>query len=208
MPSYIRGDDNFDSQVIFAGGTSGQVLTSNGSGSAPSWQAGGGTAMLVNASFSNVASYNFTATNSTLYSGYIIRFHSVYPATAGDVGIRISTDGGSSYISSGYDYMLWGEYETGATMQIASSSHDMMPVSYVTHNAAAYGGTSATVYLYSPDSATHTNIHHHSVTAPGTSNKLGVFGMGSYPSATAVNAFQIVGTGNIYGRISVEGILK
>jgi hypothetical protein len=95
MPSYIRGDDNFDSQVIFAGGTSGQVLTSNGSGSAPSWGAASGTLKLLAYEELTTTATAYTYTGLAGYDQLIVSFAFSQPSTSYGHSFEVRTSGGT-----------------------------------------------------------------------------------------------------------------
>ena len=87
-------------------GSSGQVLTSNGSGSAPTFQAGGGAwVKLQTQTASSSASISFTSTYITsTYENYAVIMSNIVPATnAVGLNMTVSTNNGSSYLSSGYN---------------------------------------------------------------------------------------------------------
>lgn len=87
-------------------GSAGQVLTSNGT-SLPTFVAPssvGGTQVLMGTiTFNNTAnSYNLTSYFTSSYQTYKLIFSAVEATTNSDVRLRVSTNGGSSFISSGY----------------------------------------------------------------------------------------------------------
>lgn len=54
---------------------------------------------------SSSASLDFTSLDSSLYDDYMLRLTSIVPATNNvDLRLRFSTDGGATYITSGYEY--------------------------------------------------------------------------------------------------------
>lgn len=85
-------------------GTSGQVLTSNGSGSAPTWQAVSSKYELISTSTASAAStVDFTGLSNT-YSEYIIVCRQFFTSANALVGIRTSTNNGTSYDSAANTY--------------------------------------------------------------------------------------------------------
>jgi hypothetical protein len=100
-------------------GTSTHVLTSNGAGAAPTFQAaaggsGGDLVLISSATASASASIAFTGLSST-YFKYIIEFSGVVPATD-DVALfcRTDSDGGASYDSGASDYGWAGHGLSGS----------------------------------------------------------------------------------------------
>lgn len=121
-PTAITGSDVLDmigttrGSVLYRGasgwsaltpGTSTYVLTSNGPGADPSYQQlGSGLVLLSTVTASNSASVSFNSTYLTsTYKSYKIVFDGVAPTNLTDVSfiLQISTNNGSSYITSGYN---------------------------------------------------------------------------------------------------------
>lgn len=85
-------------QSIASGGTSGQVLTSNGAGSLPTFQAGGSTlSLLATATASASSALTFTSKISSSYSQYIVVFQDLVSSMTSSIGIQCSLSNGSSY---------------------------------------------------------------------------------------------------------------
>jgi hypothetical protein len=89
---------------ILANGTTGQVLAATTS-NPPSWvnssSVGGSLVLISQQSASNIASISFT--NLATYSVFMLLAEQARPITAGDnVLLQISTNNGSTYITSGY----------------------------------------------------------------------------------------------------------
>ena len=86
---------------LAAGATSGHVLTSNGSGVAPSWQAAGGGGALVlleQQTASASASLDFTTFISSTYDTYKIEGVGLVMATDNvDLRVQVGTGGGPTY---------------------------------------------------------------------------------------------------------------
>ena len=189
-------------ELAFTGaGTSGQVLTSAG-GAAPTWAtpSAGALTLISSATASNTALISFTGLTTT-YRIYMLEYDSVYMQNASEnLLLQFSIDGGSNYITSGYQRTL-----------IAQASGT------VTGNYATTGGV---LYLgglngYSATS-TQTGSGILTIFAPATSGKYantylqsnclntGILencaGAQTNTTTSAVNAFKVyAGTGNIAG---------
>lgn len=86
-------------------GTAGQILTSNGAASAPSYQSapGGGAFNLIQTkSGSGVTELDFTTGISGTFNNYQVIATEVSVLNTTTLQIQISTDGGATYISAGY----------------------------------------------------------------------------------------------------------
>jgi hypothetical protein len=93
-------------QPIASVGTSGQVLTSNGAGALPTFQAAGGSlTKIASGTASNSASIEFTNIFSSSYSNYLFVFNKILPAT-NNVGLyaQLGTGAGPTYVTTGYNW--------------------------------------------------------------------------------------------------------
>jgi len=110
--------------VAIATGSDGQLLTSTGAGSPPAFEAaaaGGSWTFINSQTVSNVASVEFKhGTNGVVLDNTYI----IYKIVATDIevatdnshaNIHLSTDAGSSYITSGYDTMSYRLRSDGST---------------------------------------------------------------------------------------------
>lgn len=88
-------------------GSSGQVLTSNGAGALPSFQAaagGGDVVLLSSQAMTGVNSITFNNfVDNTVYNSYKVEMWGI-SSTNNDIYMQISTDNGSTFVSSGYAY--------------------------------------------------------------------------------------------------------
>lgn len=111
----LAGDANNKIQNVVGTGSSGEVLTSNGAGALPTWQAGSGGAtsgnrvLIQSQTAASVASITFT-TGITGYDLYELDIYGV--STTGNnataqIFVQLSTDAGSTWVSTAY-------YEGGA----------------------------------------------------------------------------------------------
>lgn len=87
-------------------GSSGQILQSNGSSSLPTWidnSSAGNLVLIQSQVANNSASITFTTGITSTYSNYLLLMSNFKPATNNTiVQLTISTNGGSTYIATGY----------------------------------------------------------------------------------------------------------
>jgi len=112
-----------------AAGTSGQVLTSNGSGSAPTYQtaSSGAWTLISLQSASNSASVSFTSGINSTYSTYAILFQNVDNIDNNTfLVLQMSTDGGSTYITTSYNSMCGIMTDTGGVSASTATGHALV----------------------------------------------------------------------------------
>jgi len=105
-------------------GSSGQVLTSGGSGAAPTWSTpSAGAVSFVSAVTASAAStVSFTGLTSTP-AYYFIEFDGLISSTNDGLECYLSINNGSSYISSGYRYtFIFSEAATSSTVSSTGST--------------------------------------------------------------------------------------
>ena len=102
-------------QSIASVGTSGQVLTSNGAGALPTFQASSVSPVTVSAAGSGGSAIQFSSIPSTAKIIYI-NFMGLACSLAGDLWIRLGTSGGQ--ITSGYVSACW----SGVTANLVNGS--------------------------------------------------------------------------------------
>jgi len=146
-------------QSIASVGTSGQVLTSNGAGALPTFQAnsgGSGTWVLLStATASSSASIDFTSSIDGTYDMYAVAFQTVQPATNG-VQFWSRMRSGGSFRSTAGDY-TWavGWYTTAASGENSSSDTEITLVaSGRPLSNTSTKGVSGLYYFSDPDSTT------------------------------------------------------
>jgi hypothetical protein len=167
---------------VISSGTSGFVLTSNGS-SAPSFQAaggGGGSLTLIQTQTATSAtSLAFTTGITTANNNYLlIGTNLTDPTFAGsNFGLQISTNGGSSYINTGY--------YSGFIPSTVLALSGLDTTETVNFEMTLTNFTSGTGYVASSG----TTAFYDSSVPGGSSGQIG----GLYvTSSTVVNAFQLV----------------
>ncbi|HAF39098.1 MAG TPA: hypothetical protein DCG72_08950 [Gammaproteobacteria bacterium] len=201
-------------------GTAAQVLTSNGAGAAPTFQdaAGGAYEFISSVTASSAASVDFDAVFSGSYTNYLMIAEGIIPATDATVmWIRLSTDGGSTWVSSAGAYTTnWlanpastavqGSLGHATAIEVNSSTVSNNGQSNVTTDG--YSAFSATIY--SPQSSSHfTRVVGHAIIAdsgdPSSINQ-NLFAAGRR-AAEAHDSIQVLSSsGNISGVFKLYGI--
>ncbi len=188
-------------------GTSGQVLTSGGASAAPSWTTiSTGAWVVANSvnSTTSVATIDVTGLGS--YRTLRITINNAQVATDGaQIGIRLSSDNGSTFIAtSTYNYIVGGN---GTTTLVDSATLTFAPISISLGNAGTDGGVAGTVIISNFGLAQKTAFFAQTI-------NWNINGAGLYPNygaeqtaQTAMNAIRfLASTGNItQAQILVEG---
>ena len=165
---------------------------------------GGGTAILETIDFSADASWDCTALDNANYDAYEIWLMNVVPATdAADLYMRTSTDGGSTYDSSGYAWAI-GSREFGLTTNAVEESDNSdanIKLSVSDHgigSAAGEDGWSGVVRIYGPHLAKMTRVSFEGVYEGAGGSHWQADGGGVRLSAADVDAIQFrFSSGNI-----------
>lgn len=130
-------------------GTAGQVLTSNGAGANPTYQAGGtgsGWVLLSTATASNSATIEFTSNINSTYNLYAVEYYKVYPAnSAATMLCRTSANNGGSWASTLADYIDAAGITT--SMEVSGAMHN-------TSSTTAFG----ILYFIDPSNVTTTKM--------------------------------------------------
>ena len=207
---------NGSAHAITSAGSSGQVLTSAGS-SAPIWStpSAGAMTLLNTLTASSSATLSDTTNLTSTYDLYMFEFQNIAPATDSQpFYIRVSTDGGSSYLTSGY---IANSSNLGSSYGFDSntSAINIGGATSLTDNivnAAAYG-LSGISYLIVPSSTTVRKYvwgsgAYYGYNAVGGTTLNQYEHAGMYNSNTAINAIQFLfASGNILsGKIRIYGI--
>tara|TARA_R110000787_G_scaffold271485_1_gene378698 strand:- start:343 stop:1035 length:693 start_codon:yes stop_codon:yes gene_type:complete len=212
--SILYGNASGDTARLAKGGA-GTVLTSDGTDISWAAAAGGGGAMeFINTTdISNAATYNFTTFDSSKYDAYVLYVYNILPATDNTyLYCRTSTDGGSSYDSTGGDY-VWSLNTKGSGVN--GILNDYGRVTQTLGNETDEPGASCTITIFSPHLAKPTMI-----SAVGVMNMAqdpGIFAVAAdFQSITVrqansdVDGFRLLfSTGNILsGTVSVYGVVN
>lgn len=202
-------------QSVASVGTSGQVLTSNGAGALPTFQSLAASSsayvLISTGTASSSSSIDFTGL-STTYSAYKIIYNNLYPGTTNTQFVMLfSTDNGSSFITSSYQYTGMAQ-GTGSYAAAASTNSSSILLSnsvsfYTTTNTVGAGE----ITLFNPAGSQATKIISHTGAGYAGSplNPATYTTMGMYVTASAVNAVRLqMSSGNIgTGTFKLYGIL-
>ena len=137
-------------QSIAGLGTSGQVLTSNGAGALPTFQASSVSPVTVSAAGSGGSAIQFSSIPSTAKIIHV-NFMGLACSTTGDLWIRLGTSGGQ--ITSGYVSSCW----SGVTGNIVNGSTNTAYFVLIQSNSFGAGATAVgTVILTLSNSSNNT----------------------------------------------------
>jgi hypothetical protein len=198
---------NGTSIVVTNTGTSGQLLTSNGAGLAPTWQthSGAGSAtgigwdLIETKTFAPLAfSLEFTTGISAPYNNFMIVYSQ---GTNSEMFIRYSTNGGASYVSSGYNSTCQRVFiGAGTPLPSFNSSGIVINSGSGPASGRPWGSTA---FLFNITSGGRAY-------AVGLGNNLQIQNMfvGSFGNSAAINALQLVGanSNNPPTQVSLYGL--
>jgi hypothetical protein len=159
---------------------------------------------------SSTASAEFTSGIDSTYDSYVIKMQDLHPVSDNvSLSMTISTNGGSSYVTSSYVYAHRGALKNGNELTAYDeSASDIRPFNNSFGNANAENGIGEVVINKPSSSAAYTTFYGQSVNV-NASGDVGqsVFGA-LYPATTAVDAVKFAFTsGNIErGRFTLYGV--
>lgn len=204
-------------QSVASVGTAGQVLTSNGAGAMPTFQAGsaGSNALIllktITASTAeSVVFDNTVITNS--YNKYIVEFDGVYgSASSTDVLLTVSTNNGSGYLSA--NYFSAGQHQGADTATITGAdtgTSSSINLSFAGGNGITSNSTSTahgTIKFSNPLASAVCQFIFDFV-GFNTSTFVHYLGWGFNTGTTAINNIKIApSTGTITGNFHLYGIV-
>ena len=184
-------------------GTAGQVLTSNGAGALPTFQAAGGggseLVLLATATASSSASLNFTSVITSAYTGYYLVVENLLTSTTCNVDLKLSTNNGSTFAASALCATTAWTLNSGS--------------------APSYDGTSGTMRISTNNaSSTYCGFANISIQGSGTLAWWGIL-TGDHSdntsdesfvgkTSTGINAFQLLPTAGTFtsGKVYLYGI--
>ena len=205
----ITWDASGDPAAV-AVGTATHVLTSNGAGAAPTFQAAGGGGawvMIATVDASDDASLDITGLDST-YDTYEMRFSALIPATDGaDAWIRFGDSGG--FDTADYHFSHYRLEDDGAANYSNSTSATEIRIGLEIGNTAGEGFQGG-VTLHRPgDASTYPTITiATSYLAFGNQQLAGYLGIASRDAAIVLDRVQFLfSSGNVTsGRFTIWGI--
>ena len=205
-----------DSKLLTAGtvsGTAATLCTDANGGATTSGCPSGAGGSLESHTASSSATLNFTSCLSSTYDEYDIIWDGIVPATdAANLELLFSTNGGSSYATSGYSTLFLYFYPgntanyglpTGGTASTTAVLLDQ------TSSTASNGGASGSLRIFGVNGSSNKmlrgqSVHYQSSTSTFVSLDIA----GTYNSSSVVNAFQLkFDSGNIAsGTVRCYGI--
>lgn len=174
----------------------------------------GGLVLLEQHTASSSAELDFTTAISSTYDTYQIEILSLVPGTSAAIPqLQVSTDGGSTWITtSTYLYQV-RQYSSAFNNVINSASDTKIVLSGAPSTTASNGGFSATMRFYAPGDTTHWKVFtilEGFIPVATDTNAYMYQGGGAYKATGAFNAFRILmSSGNIAsGVVRCYGIVK
>lgn len=193
-------------------GASGNIMTSNSSvmiSSAPN--SVGTTQVISTQSASNSATINFTGLTSA-YAYYYVVYWGVVPGTSSaQLGVRVSTDNGSTYSTTGYYYAATQQNTTPGTTTQSAAAATIYSIAGAAANNSPNTGAGILKIINPSQSTSYHEMNNKIVYVDPNGFVQSVVGACVWTSATAINAFQFiygVGGGNIAsGTFKLYGVL-
>ena len=188
-------------------GTAGQVLTSNGAGMAPTFQAAGagngGLVHLGTFTASNSSSVDIIGVMSSTYTNYQIFYNNVVPVTNNAV-LRMRYGSGASFSATGYNAgCKYAAANSNSFSIITDGLQTYIPLTNTVSNSAGHGA-SGFIYIYCVGAGLIP-------TCSGLSTWSGFTGWtGDGPSHSGINSVQfLMSTGNMStGTFSIYGVFE
>jgi len=224
LPSIIATDTGSLVQVNAAGtgydklapGTSGKFLMSNGADASLSYEdvviPPSTWTLIETQTASSSASIAFTTGINSAYKKYIIEVIDAVPATDGtNFKLTCSTDGGSSYLSSGYKYVAATHNSAGSLAGDNNNAGSSIFLNFTSTTVGNVSGENISIQIeiYNPAGSALKNIMYRTTYQNTAANIAMTYGSGTLGTTSTVNALKIdCATGNITsGTFKLYGIL-
>jgi len=201
-------------QSIASVGTAAQVLTSNGAGALPTFQAvpaGSGWVFLDTATAAASATLDFVTNIDATYNLYAFVLSDILPASDNrPFQVLTSANAGVSYDTGATDYGYAYTFQTGATLTAAGSVGSAEVKIASTVGNATNEVCNGILYLYNPSSVNYTQFSYSTTYANLSGDHYTAFGSGTRKSAAAVDGVRFYfDSGNIAsGTIKMYGCCK
>ena len=156
-------------------------------------------------------SLNFTDIKENIYDVHLLQVHSMFTSSANKlIRIRLSNDGGSSFIASGYQYAYQIMQSNGSFSEQRSTSVTFINV-HTNVGTVLLESANFYVYFYNlGNSSKYSFLTHQSSSMDNTGTILGsTFGGGVLPTAETHNAIQLIEPnllGNLTGTAKLYGV--
>jgi len=172
----------------------------------------GGLVLLESHTASASSSLDFTTCITTAHDDYLIEIIQLIPATDNvELNFRVSTDGGSTYVSTGsYSHMNFG-YSAGGTGVISGTAQTSIKlIGGVNWDNNSNWGVDGNITLRNPGGSIYKQVLGSLRGFVNGDIRSAVIVSGAYEAATAVNAFRFLfSSGNIAsGTIRCYGLAK
>ena len=156
-------------------------------------------------------SLNFTDIKENVYDVHLLQVHSMFTSSANKlIRIRLSNNGGSSYIASGYQYAYQIMQSNGSYSEQKSTSDTFINV-HTNVGTVLLESANFYVYFYNlGNSSKYSFLTHQSSNMDNTGTVFGsTFGGGVLPTAEIHNAIQLIEPnllGNLTGTAKLYGV--
>ena len=173
---------------------------------------GGGLVHLQTTNISSgTANVQFTSNINSDHNAYFFILSDVHPATdAQPFEMTVSTDGGSSYVSTNYGFGHKGNTAGGSELSHAATNDSVFDMSSQNVGNAADESISVQVYLHKPSGTDGHKLISGTSTVVDNSNTVSstVFGGMNYSTTSAITAVKFAfGSGNIdRGNFTMFGV--
>ena len=172
--------------------------------------AGGGLFLIQSQTANNSAQLDFTTGITSTYNTYLFTITNLLPATDGDtLRLRVSTDGGGSFLATAYDYNYQQMIGVTPTINQVGSTGDSGIKLALNVDSTTGGGLSGIGMVFSPSSSAFSRIWNMSDYTNNTSNvHVSFWVSGGNTGTTAINGLRFFyGSGNTTsGRITLYGL--
>jgi hypothetical protein len=174
----------------------------------PEWAAGAGMKFITSGNFSGSSAVNITGLSST-YRAYKVFLYAVVGSTSTSIGVRTSTDGGSSYDAGGSDYQ-WNRIEglTSGTTVSGSNSTAAAQMELAFYSGTAGQLSNSEFTIFAPSAAAKCSISCVSASADGATVTYTVTSHGVRNTAADVDAVSFIPlSGTFSGSYAVFGVV-
>lgn len=145
-----------------------------------------GLVLLTSGTWSSAATGDIALTSYTGYRGLKFVLSGLLPATDGvNLWVRFSTDGGSNYATSGYNYAMFAQGDAGAGAAVQSGSAGQIIIAVDVGSASTEGYNGEVTLLNQTSGAFWTRITHAGYWVDSVATPGGAFGSGGGAKETA-----------------------
>ena len=156
---------------------------------------GGSLELIEEQTVSAVSGFNLTNIKENVYDVHLLQFNSVHTVSNTSnttYRLRVSTDGGSSFVTSGYQYAFQDGSTIGAFNEIKSTSGSEMFLTFTSDTDTNNANANGYCYIYNlGNSSKYSFTAFQSMAQINSSTGIMFFGGNVYPQANTVNALNI-----------------